>query len=90
MSTVVFLHNLDRLICNIMLFKQPKYKYKVSNYFVYIGGENMASKKCDCTTRKSASTSRKSSNRNTEASTDNAKTNSRTTSKKTSRVKNCN
>ena len=46
----------------------------------------MASRKCDCTTKKTAS--RRSTNR-AEASTDNAKS-SRTTAKKTSRTKNCN
>ena len=71
-----------------MICIHPKYKYKVSNYFVYIGGENMASRKCDCTTKKAGT--KRTSARNTEASTDNAKTNSRTTNKKSSRVKSCN
>lgn len=55
---------------------------------MYIGGENMASRKCDCTTKRAGS--RKSSTTKTEASTDNAKKASRTTSKKTSRTTNCN
>ena len=45
----------------------------------------MASKKCDCTTKKSA---RKRTSNRTEASTDNAR--SRTNAKKTSRTTNCN
>lgn len=74
-----------------MTVSDPKYYYKVINLikdfcFVIIGGENMASRKCDCTTKKTGS--RRSSN--SEASTDNAKSSSRTTSKKTSRTKNCN
>jgi len=52
---------------------------------VYIGGENMACRKSDCTTKKSAT---KRTSRKAEASTDNAT--SRTTAKKTSRTKNCN
>lgn len=51
-----------------------------------IGGEIMASRKCNTTSTKKTSNQR-SSNR-TEASTDNAK--SRTTAKQTSRTKNCN
>ncbi|MGN0961925.1 MAG: hypothetical protein ACI4PF_07020 [Christensenellales bacterium] len=48
----------------------------------------MASRKCDCTTKRVGS--KKAATTRTEASTDNAKTTSRTTSKKTSRTKNCN
>ena len=82
---------MDRGNCNILASVKPKYKYKVSNLLCNIGGENMATRKCNCTTRKANSASRKtSSSRNAEASTDNAKTSSRTTSKKTSRTKNCN
>lgn len=51
-----------------------------------IGGENMASRKCDSTTNKRIGAKR--ATRKVEASTDNAK--SRTTAKKTSRIKNCN
>ena len=60
----------------------------MKNYFVYIGGENMASRKCDCTTKRTGS--KKSATTKTEASTDNAKTTSRMTSKKSTRTKNCN
>lgn len=81
-----FLHNLVSKNCNILTHHNPKYNYKAIRIALYIGGENMASRKCDCT-KKSAT--KRTSNK-TEASTDNAKTNSRTTSKKTSRTKNCN
>ena len=48
----------------------------------------MASRKCNCTTKKSnTKTTSKTSNK-VEASTDNSR--SRTTAKKSSRIKNCN
>ena len=47
----------------------------------------MASRKCDCTTKRAGS--RKATTK-PEASTDNARKSSRTTSKRTSRTTNCN
>lgn len=85
--SLIFLHYLDRGICNILSEICQNISTKYLKYFVNIGGENMANRKCDCTKKSNTKTTSRTSNK-VEASTDNSR--SRTTAKKSSRIKNCN